>query len=395
MITYDMEAGKTYILRACFYNNNNIGAFSVTFICEHSYDDGCDVDCNVCFTTREAPHEFTNGCDDRCDNCGHVRTPEPHKYTNCEDSTCNVCGVGREAGVCVWDGCFDGVCNVCEYERTTPSHEYTNHLDTECNYCGTSRELNYITLGETINFTLLEGEVGIFVFICENSGKYAFGSSFADLKDAFGSVHTTDDNQLAYDDDSGDESRQFYLEYDFEEGKTYILKARFYSGDESGDCSVSLFCVEHSFDDEFDADCNACGYHREAEKSVNVVAKGNIDYTVLGNIVIVENNLACKVGYISDGKYVNVSGTKNPDSTYSYTVPDGVTEVILLTKGDVDSNNEIDATDYLRIKGHFLGSYNFDAVNFFAGDVTNEGEIDATDYLRIKGHFLGTYNLHE
>ena len=29
------------------------------------------------------------------------------------------------------------------------------------------------------------------------------------------------------------------------------------------------------------------------------------------------------------------------------------------------------------------------------GDVTQDGVIDSTDYLRIKGHFIGTYNLNE
>ena len=297
--------------------------------------------------------------------------------------------------VCVhdFDDDCDDFCGICELVREAP-HSYDNAADKQCNECGNIRELNFIGLNET---KVVEITINIeyvdFVFIPVISGKYSFIGLGDENQDTFAKLLDSEGNMITSNDDSGG-SRQFKITYDMEAGKTYILRACFYNNNNIGAFPVTFIC-EHSYDDEFDVDCNACGYHREAEKNVNVVAKGNIDYTVLGNIVIVENNLACKVGYVSDGKYVNVSGTKNPDSTYSYTVPDGVTEVVLLTKGDVDSNNEIDATDYLRIKGHFLGSYNFDAVNFFAGDVTNEGEIDATDYLRIKGHFLGTYNLHE
>ena len=62
--------------------------------------------------------------------------------------------------------------------------------------------------------------------------------------------------------------------------------------------------------------------------------------------------------------------------------------------GDVNNDGEVDATDYLRIKSHFLGTITLEGNAFKAGDVTKDTVIDATDYLRIKGHFLGTYNLH-
>jgi hypothetical protein len=64
-------------------------------------------------------------------------------------------------------------------------------------------------------------------------------------------------------------------------------------------------------------------------------------------------------------------------------------------KGDVTADAIVDSTDYLRIKGHFLETYAFDAANFFAADVKDDGVIDSTDYLRIKGHFLETYDLHD
>jgi hypothetical protein len=267
-------------------------------------------------------------------------------------------------------------------------------LDTECDECETSRELNYIKLGETKNFTLQEEETVFFVFVCQTSGKYAFSSHFAEFKDAVGYIYSVDNDQLAYNDDGGVESRQFYLEYDFIAGTTYILEAKLYSNDESGDGAVSFLCVEHFFDDEFDSNCNACGFIREAKQDVNVIAKGDIDFTVLGNVITVDNQLACKVGYIVEDEYLNVVGTKNTDGTYSFIAPEGVSDVIIVVKGDVTADATIDSTDYLRIKGHFLDTYTFDGANLFAADVTGDGVIDSTDYMRIKGHFLETYDLH-
>ncbi len=61
--------------------------------------------------------------------------------------------------------------------------------------------------------------------------------------------------------------------------------------------------------------------------------------------------------------------------------------------GDVNNDGVIDSTDYLRIKGHFLGTYTLEGAAFVAGDVNKDGAVDSTDYLRIKGHFLGTYTI--
>ncbi len=62
--------------------------------------------------------------------------------------------------------------------------------------------------------------------------------------------------------------------------------------------------------------------------------------------------------------------------------------------GDVNNDGFVNSTDYLRIKGHFLGTLTLEGAEFTAGDVTKDGIINSTDYLRIKGHFLGTYELH-
>ena len=48
--------------------------------CEvHTYDNACDVDCNVCGETREASaHKYSNVCDITCDVCGAETEKEEH-----------------------------------------------------------------------------------------------------------------------------------------------------------------------------------------------------------------------------------------------------------------------------------------------------------------------------
>ncbi len=67
-------------------------------------------------------------------------------------------------------------------------------------------------------------------------------------------------------------------------------------------------------------------------------------------------------------------------------------EIVIL--GDVDGNGVVDATDYMRIKSVFLGTYSLEGSNKLAADVTADDRIDTTDYLRIKSFFLGTFDLY-
>ncbi|MBE6648885.1 MAG: starch-binding protein [Ruminococcaceae bacterium] len=66
----------------------------------------------------------------------------------------------------------------------------------------------------------------------------------------------------------------------------------------------------------------------------------------------------------------------------------------VMIKGDVDGNGEVDSTDYLKIKQHFLGTYTVNGVYELASDIDNNGKIDTTDYIRIKSHFLGAFDLY-
>jgi len=70
-------------------------------------------------------------------------------------------------------------------------------------------------------------------------------------------------------------------------------------------------------------------------------------------------------------------------------------ELVVIVLGDVNGDGKITSTDYLRVRRHFLKTYELTGYNLFAGDVNADGKITSTDYLRVRRHFLGTFDLYK
>ena len=66
-------------------------------VCEHSYDNDCDEECNNCGEIREITHIYTDDCDADCNECNATRKA-PHTYDNNRDAVCNECGHERNLG---------------------------------------------------------------------------------------------------------------------------------------------------------------------------------------------------------------------------------------------------------------------------------------------------------
>lgn len=112
-------------------------------------------------------------------------------------------------------------------------------------------------------------------------------------------------------------------------------------------------------------------------------------YSVNGQTVTVTYDKPCKVGYLgSDGKYVAISAVAS-GSSYAFTAPDGVTEVVLVIKGDVNGDGEIKKSDITRLNATFLGKTSATAVQQFAGDIVEDGGIRKSDITRLNATFLG------
>ena len=138
--------------------------------------------------------------------------------------------------------------------------------------------------------------------------------------------------------------------------------------------------VEHTYVDGF---C-ACGAE-EPVTDITVVYKGAAlanAFTVEGNVVTVTFSIACKVGYYDEtqGKYIAIAATHVEGNTYSFTAPEGVTNVILAVKGDVNSDCIINAGDAGTINAHALGRRVMTAEQQFIADVQAPiGTINAAD----------------
>ena len=112
-------------------------------------------------------------------------------------------------------------------------------------------------------------------------------------------------------------------------------------------------------------------------------------YSVNSQTVTVTYGKPCKVGYLgSDGKYVAISAVAS-GSSYAFTAPDGVTEVVLVIKGDVNGDGEIKKSDITRLNAAFLGKTSATAVQQFAGDIVEDGGIKKSDITRLNATFLG------
>ncbi len=111
---------------------------------EHTYDNTCDKQCNLCPHTREITHTYDNDCDSYCNICNTYRSDITHTYENSCDNYCDICDDYRVTEHTYSDEC-DAFCDVCDDERAV-NHLYDDDCDADCNRgCGYVRvpEHNY------------------------------------------------------------------------------------------------------------------------------------------------------------------------------------------------------------------------------------------------------------
>lgn len=127
---------------------------------------------------------------------------------------------------------------------------------------------------------------------------------------------------------------------------------------------------------------------------VTVTAVGDIPYTVSGNVVTTTSANACKLGYLdTNGNYVAIAATANTDGSHNFTAPDGVTEVLLVVKGDATGDGKINNSDVTRMKAALLGKTTLSASGVFAADTTSDSKFNNSDVTRMKAALLGKTTL--
>ena len=123
----------------------------------HTYDHGCDPDCNVCGLTRETQHKYqswrTKGATGHwyeCTVCHDKGSFEKHypgpAATEEKDQICLVCGYvmtpkknHQHNYAKEWSTNEEGhwyACSGCEEQKDFKAHEYEDACDADCNVCG-------------------------------------------------------------------------------------------------------------------------------------------------------------------------------------------------------------------------------------------------------------------
>lgn len=132
-----------------------------------------------------------------------------------------------------------------------------------------------------------------------------------------------------------------------------------------------------------------------AASNITVNCIGDIDYTVSGNVVTVDHEVACKVGYLDGTAYKAITAVANGDGTYSFTAPAGVTEVLLVVKGDISGEGTVNAADKMAVARSMLLSSHpayqaLTAIQTFAADTDNVNGVNAADKMAIARSMLLT-----
>lgn len=127
----------------------------------HTYDNACDTDCNVCGATRTTSHNYkTVWSKDKtshwheCSVCKDKKDVEKHtpgaEATETKAQTCTVCGYVIKAALghkhsyaSTWTTDESGhwyACSGCEEKGSYAEHDFENACDPDCSICGYTRE---------------------------------------------------------------------------------------------------------------------------------------------------------------------------------------------------------------------------------------------------------------
>ena len=190
-----------------FLNSINVVGTKKEPACEHEYDNACDVDCNLCYETREVSH-----------NVIHVDAVAPTctAMGNVEYWYCDVCGMAWLDAECTTNT------NLKAVKLPMAEHTYFDACSAICEVCGYEREVSHNVIHVEAADATCVANGNIEYWYCDACG-------------------------MAW--------------LDAECTKNTNIKA------------VKLPATgEHTYDDDYDADCNVCGDIREVpEEPVEIV----------------------------------------------------------------------------------------------------------------------------
>lgn len=258
---------------------------------DHIYDNACDANCNECGDTRETEdHKYTSvettfptcGEDGKhvytCSECGDSYTETipatgNHTYQNDCDADCDVCGAEREPAEHVYDNDCDATCNVCAAEREVGDHVYDNACDADCNVCAAERipaDHDYVGAETTAPTCGVDGVMTYTCSVCGHSyeeaipatGEHDYDNACDAECNECGDIRTPDDH--VYDDEYDADCN---VCGDVREVPEKPVECKHEYDNDCDDtcnlCGETREVEDHVYDDEYDADCNVCGETRD------------------------------------------------------------------------------------------------------------------------------------
>ena len=125
---------------------------------------------------------------------------------------------------CIENGNSVYTCTVCDYQYTETlnrlGHDYVDGI---CSRCEKAEPVIHLNENLSINIEV-GGYTELIKFIPEVSGTYYFYSDATN--DTYGYLYDSDMNQLASNDDGGNNGN-FKISYSFEAGQVYYLGAKY------------------------------------------------------------------------------------------------------------------------------------------------------------------------
>ena len=125
---------------------------------------------------------------------------------------------------------------------------------------------------------------------------------------------------------------------------------------------------------------------------VKIVNNSNAaSYSANGQIVTVKCDIPCRIGYWNETmqKYIAVTATPNENGSYNFSTPAGITEILVVTAGEMNEDGKIAASDIATLNGYIRGKRFLTAETVFAADVNGDGVLDKKDISVLSEAILG------
>ena len=103
---------------------------------------------------------------------------------------------------------------------------------------------------------------------------------------------------------------------------------------------------------------------------------------------------ACVAAYKdADGNYVVLKAVANEDGSYSYVVPEEVTEVTVAVKGDLDGDGLINMKDLARLRHDMADGTGEDGLTKLIIDLDGDGIVNMKDMGLLRRYLAGGYDI--